>query len=212
MTATLTEGTKTTAGLDLMPGECLRLDGMSWEDYEAMAALFDTFASRPRLTFCDHTIEIMPPPSFDHELPKKNLGFLVENYCLERDIEIVGAGELRKKIAGLRGAEPDECFFLDGPAGDDRTPNLVIEVKVTSGGFDRLRVWHPFRVPEIWIFEDGKLHPFEWTEEAYLPIAESRVLPGISIADLEELCLVTPMNKAVREFRRRMHDRENPQT
>ena len=111
---------------------------------------------------------------------------------------------MRKAIEEVRGAEPDECYFFDREGGDQETPDLVIEVKITSGGLEKLEVWHPFAIPEVWIFENERLSIFTYRKEAYQEVAESQILKGLPISDLEELCQVKPISKARREFRVRL--------
>jgi len=85
---------------------------------------------------------------------------------------------------------------------------LVVEVKVTRGGLDTLAFWHPYQVPEVWIHETRRLRLFAWREAGYEEISDSGLLPGIPIRDLEELALLSPTTRAVRELRRRLAERK----
>lgn len=183
---------------------CLVLSNASWELYEELDRRADDMPVRPRLTFCDNELEIMSPLSYKHDHNKTALGHLIEDYCVDREIEFDGAGSTTQKIKSLRGREPDESYFIGRAGSQDDYPDLVIEIKVTSGGIERLKVWHPFEVREVWIVENRKIRLFEHRAAGYEEISESKLIPGIPIADLEELALVSPTSKAIGEFRKRI--------
>ncbi len=186
------------------PGQRLLLEGYEWEDYEALVGFFDDRNSSARVTFMDNQIEIMSPPSYEHEHSKSVVGRLVETFCDENEIDYDIAGATRKVIEKVRGAEPDECYFFDRTGSDQETPDLVIEVKITSGGLEKLEVWHPFAIPEVWIFENEHLRIFSYSEKEYQEVDQSIVLRGFPVPDLEELCQIKPISKARREFRNRL--------
>lgn len=187
---------------------CVGVAGASWELYEELLDISEGMNPRPRLAFWDQHLEIMSPPSFDHEHSKCSLGRLIQTFAEERGIELDAAGSTTQKIVRCRGKEPDESFFVNREGGPGEVPDLVVEVKVTRGGVDTLAFWHPFGVPEVWIFEGGRLRLFQLQPEAYQEAGESSMLPGIPVRDLEELVGVSPTTKAVREFRKRLQTGE----
>jgi Uma2 family endonuclease len=177
----------------------------SWELYCQLYELFERQEPRPRVALCGAFIEIMPPPSFEHESSKSSIGCFVEQFCLERNIDFHIAGATEHRDEGLlRGKEPDESYFIGREAGPDAIPDLMIEIKVTSGGLDRLQIWHPFDVTEVWVYEKGTIRGFAHEPENYVEVAESRVLPGIPLRLIGELVPVRPTSQAIREFRRRL--------
>ena len=183
------------------------ISNASWELYETLEQELESFEPRPRLVFCNSDLEIMAPPSFDHEHFKTSIGSLVEAYAVDREIDLDGVGSTTQKIPELRGKEADESYFVNRQGSKDEFPDLVVEVRVTSGGIDKLKHWHAYKIPEVWVFEKGKLHVFEFQPDEYREIQESKLLPGLPIQDLEELALISPTTKAVREFRKRFGGR-----
>ncbi|NEP05286.1 MAG: hypothetical protein F6K25_26890 [Okeania sp. SIO2G4] len=71
-------------------------------------------------------------PSSRHEISKKMLGMLVENYCLETGIRFYPLGSTTLKSQDkLKGIEPDQCCCI---GSQKNIPDLAIEVVITSGG------------------------------------------------------------------------------
>ena len=67
----------------------VRLHGVGWADYERIVALRGD-RSAPRINYFEGELEIMSP-SRSHESIKSRIGCLVEVWCLERGIDLVGA-------------------------------------------------------------------------------------------------------------------------
>ena len=171
----------------------------SWADYQRHLKLRGE-AARPRLTFSDGVLEIMAP-SPDHETISRTIHDLVATYCQEREIDYtaVGSWTLSSKKLG-KGLEPDECYIF-GPRGSAKVPDLAIEVVWTSGGLDKLDIYRPLGVREVWVWQRGKIVPHVLGRSGYKPAARSTALPGIDLAELAA-CIDEPSNgAAVKRFR-----------
>ncbi|MEM7697298.1 MAG: Uma2 family endonuclease [Verrucomicrobiota bacterium] len=192
-------------GFCLDPGEVLLLQG-SWEVFLTIEALCDSISPRHRVSFLNGTIEIMARPSGEHERSKTNIVRLVEQYFLSEDITFDANGEIRLKVLEQAGSEPDECYYINRIGNDDGTefPDIVLEVKVTSGGLDRLDVWAAFSIPEVWIHEKERLRIFLLEGSTYREAPSSRLVPHLPIADVEELCQIRPTSSAIRELLKRI--------
>jgi Uma2 family endonuclease len=129
------------------------------------------------------------------------LGRLVEEWCLERGVDITPYGSwTHESKESNRGAEPDECYVL----GDNSEParcDLAIEVIWTHGGVDKLDIYRKLGVREVWIWRSARISLHQLRGDHYEPLVASAVLPGIDLQLLLEFLDVRPMTRAVREYR-----------
>ena len=143
----------------LPAGAVLRIDDVSWEEYESLLGdLGDDYAVR--IFYDQGRMEIMTPAS-THEKPKSVLHTLVTALRDELDIDIESLGSTTFKAQmKARGAEPDDCFYIQNAAlvigkadvdiEHDPPPDLVIEIDRTSASLDKFSIYASLGVPEIW--------------------------------------------------------------
>jgi Uma2 family endonuclease len=177
--------------------------GVPWAEYERLLAVRGDCAV-PRLTYLDGELELMSP-SIHHEVWKKSLARLVEDYARLRDIELEGYGSWTlKNRRRKRGAEADECYALGPLTTTPKRPDFAIEVVWTGGGIDKLEVWHGIGVPEVWIFRAGRLAFFERQNQGYREVPRSRYLPDLDPRLVEECMAAPSQNAALRLLRKRL--------
>jgi Uma2 family endonuclease len=175
------------------------LHGVSWEQYEAMIA---AVGSRPRLrmTYLEGLLEIMTI-SAEHEMLKKMIARLIEIYALEKDIDLFSCGSATyRSAATARGLEPDESYCV---GTRKEFPDFAIEVVLTSGGLDKLRVYQGLGIPEVWFWQDGKLvvHRLQADGDAYAPVSRSVLLPDLDLELLATHIRPEDEPQAVKAFR-----------
>ena len=160
------------------PSGLVRIPG-TWAAFvELLEAKGD--APWPKLSYCDGEIEIEMAPGRRHETAKKRIAQLLEVYCEVAGVRLRAWGSTTLKRDEAAGAEPDESYAL---AGQEERPDLVIEVIVSSGGLEKLRVHAALGVPEVWFWSerDGlTVHVLEGDE--YEETASSRLLPELDLA------------------------------
>lgn len=185
----------------------VHLHDVRWGDYLRVLRMRGDH-SAPRITYLEGELEIMSP-SRNHESIKSFIGRLVEVYCLESDIEFstYGSWTLKKKPE-KRGAEPDECYVFGEIRAVPKKPHLAIEIEWTSGRIDKLDVYRKLGVREVWYWRDGRLQPYLLRGERYRPIAESKVLPGIDLAELVSFLDRPTTSQAIRAYRRALARRK----
>ena len=123
------------------------LRDVSWEQYEALLALFGDDPPGIRMAYLEGALEIMSP-SRKHETIKTVVGRLIEFYALERGISLTGLGSTTfRHAAKEQGIEPDECYCV----GEDKEfPDIAFEVVLTSGGgVNRLAIYAGLGVAEV---------------------------------------------------------------
>jgi Uma2 family endonuclease len=172
----------------------------TWDDWETLLAIRGEKSS-PRMAFLDGTVEIMSP-SRDHELIKSCIGRLVETYYEVRGIAFSPVGAwLQKEKEKEAGAEPDECYLFEPGSMAKPRPDLVIEVIWTSGGIDKLEIYRRYAIPEVWFWDDYAIEVYVLAGDKYELQPESKLLPDLDLALLQQFLFVTPVSEAMRQYR-----------
>lgn len=152
--------------LSSIPTGHATIDDVSWHFYENFLKEFEERSIRH--TYDDGVLEIMSPPGFAHERPKKMLSWLIQELAVELRIPIACLGSMTlKSQRKLKGIEPDECFYVaheaemrskdDYDAEFDPPPDLAIEIDWTNSSIPRLPVYARLGVPEIWRYAKREL-------------------------------------------------------
>jgi Uma2 family endonuclease len=175
------------------------LYGVPWETYVSLRDTLDG-SSGLRLTYLEGTLELMSP-SRSHEDYKKIIARLLEAYAEEKDLDLRGYGGMTfRRKAKKRGLEPDECYAL-GRLG--KRPDIAIEVVVSSALVDKLAVYQGLGIPEVWVWEDGKLEVHRLTRKGYEVQARSEVLPELDLDHLAGfVALDANQTQQVKAYRR----------
>ena len=174
------------------------LNGVAWKDYVLVRDVLD--GPGVRMTYLRGVLELMSP-SREHELWKTNIARLVELYAHLKRIELHGYGSTTfKKEAKERGAEPDECYLIGKKLAD--MPEIVLEVIHTSPLIDKLDVYAPMGISEVWVFRDGAftIHVLDRTQGRYDVRSSSPLLPGLDFASVARFALREDTPQALREF------------
>lgn len=181
--------------------DSLVLQGYSWEQYLSIEELFSQ--SGVRVRFLQPYLEITAPVSLEHEYRKSHLGRLVETWCFEKQIKFIICGNATLTNPGNSGGEPDESYFFHEKK---TTPDLVIEVALTSGGLSKRAFYASLNVPELWIWRNDALevHQLNEAKDGYDQIDESVQLQGINLSDVEECAVMEFASEAVIEFKKRL--------
>jgi Uma2 family endonuclease len=177
----------------------------TWADYERLLEIRGD-QSAPRICFLEGAIEIMSP-SRSHEFIKSIIGSLVETWCLENQIEFsrFGSWTLARRRK-RRAVEPDECFVF-GEIEEPVRPDLAIDVIWTNTGLDKLDIYARLGVPEVWVWQRGRLAVHTLRAERYAEVARSKVLPGIDPAQLASFVDRPTTSQAIRAYRARLRAR-----
>lgn len=177
----------------------ISLGGVTWQQYES---LIEVFGDRPRLrlSYLEETLEIMTN-SPEHEMIKTLIGRLIETYALETDIDLYSCGSATyRREATARGLEPDESYCI---GTRKETPDFAIEVVITSGGIDKLKIYKGLNVREVWFWQDGQftLHRLIDSTAGYEPISRSQLLPELDLNLLAQYINPTEEPQMVRAYR-----------
>jgi Uma2 family endonuclease len=181
---------------------------VDWRGFEQFLKLRGD-ASGTRITYLGGRLEIMSP-SDSHESIKTRIARLLEIWALDAEVELDGYGSWTVKSRELNvGAEADECYLV-GSREAGKKPDLAIEVNWSTGGLDKLEVWRLLGVPEVWVWEDGRLRVFRLNVAgAYSPSKRSKLLPALDlellarfVGERNQLAAIKRFRAAVRAKRR----------
>jgi Uma2 family endonuclease len=196
----------------LPAGAVLRIDDVSWGEYENLLA--DLGESSVRIFYDQGRMEVMAPASA-HEKPKSVIHTLVTAIRDELDIDVESLGSTTLK-AHLKasGAEPDDCFYIQNAAlvigkedldlNHDPAPDIVIEVEHTSASLDKFKIYAGLGVPEIWRLKGHQVQIYLLTGGGYDESPASRAFPFVSAQTLSEFLvqgLAEGERKVARDFR-----------
>lgn len=173
-----------------------------------------------RLTYDRGTLEIRMPLA-PHETSKKLLGQLIEAATEELDLEVRSLGSLTCDREDLeRGLEPDQCYYIQNESlvrdvsqielSKMPSPDLSVEIDITSSSLNRFSIYADLGMPEIWRFDGKKLTFYQLQNGTYETIEHSIALPILTSADLQQflnLQLTLGENKLVKQFRQWIRSR-----
>lgn len=174
------------------------LEGVSWQQYEALlSTLGDDFPAL-RLSYLDGTLEIMTTSPLHEEL-KKIIGMLLEAYLQETRTRFHGIGSATfRRQSRQRGLEPDECYCI----GERKEiPDIAVEIVLTSGIVDKLDIYQGLGIKEIWVWESGRFTLYQLQTNGYETISRSELLPKCDIDQLAQYVKPKEQFDAVMDYR-----------
>jgi Uma2 family endonuclease len=198
--------------------EHVYLPGVSYSTYEALVTEIED-RRRLRITYHHGEMEIMSPTP-DHERAKTLIGRMIETLTEELGIPILSCGSTTFKDQLLDcGLEPDECYWIQNEVavrgqrikiGESPSPDLALEVDITTSVIDRFPVYAALGFPEIWQYEDGEIiiHLLQ-SGGKYAVSANSVALPMVSVSKLVDhldQCHKTDETTWIRSFRKWVAD------
>lgn len=185
---TITTPIKTIA---LSPGSHLLIPNVTWEQYEALLEELGEERRVPRINYCNGTLELMSPlPA--HERPHRIISDVVKLLLDIQGREWEDFGSITFKQLKKAGLEPDTCFYIQNAErvrdrlrmdmAQDPPPDLAIETDVTSK--TTLEAYAALQVPEVWIYDNGKLKIHVLQHGEYHASASSPTFPDLPIVDM----------------------------
>lgn len=173
----------------------LTLYDISWEQFKGIEAQLES-KREVRLTYLAGVMEIMSPIGDRHERLKKTLSYLLEAYMRQKGIRFYGCGGYTLEAPGYASGTPDESYCI---GTDKATPDIAIEIIVTSGTINRRDLYKPKQVPEVWFWQADQILIFRLREENYQEVSRSEFFP-LDIALLLRYIRHPDQYDAVNEF------------
>ena len=174
----------------------------SWEEFKLIQEVVHT-SSRLKITYVDGFIEFMTLGE-RHEKIKTILGFLIEFYLVQKQIEFTPAGSATRE-SEIKGAsfEPDESYYI---GQQKEHPDLAIEINITSGSIGKLERYKRFQIREVWFWENEEIAIYHLREANnpeiihYEKINQSEILPELDFALLTRCLLMSSSLEAMTAF------------
>lgn len=170
--------------------------GISWRQFKVIQGSFEGVAG-VRLSYCEGVLEIVGTGK-PHEAIKCLMAGLLITFFEVKGIEFFPSGSFTQLIEGVVEYQADlsYCFGTDKP-----TPDLCIEIVITSGSPIKLQKYKLMKVPEVWFWEDGTFAVYHLRKQEYERIANSELLPELDLSLLNRCLLMSSPLEAIREFR-----------
>ncbi len=196
-----------TKPLDPLSEARIILPHVSWPQYETLIAMFGD-RPRLRLTYLEGNLEIITI-SPEHEMLKKMITRLIEAYALERDIDLFSCGSATfRREATASGLEPDESYCI---GTRKEYPDLAIEVVISSGSIDKLKVYQGLGVKEVWFWQDNRFSLYRLNDSSseYDSIEQSTFFPELDFTLLATHIQPESEPQAVKAFLQALRQRES---
>jgi Uma2 family endonuclease len=173
------------------------LPDVSWEQFKGIEAQLKDNRN-VRLSYLSGILEIMSPIGDKHEYVKTTLGYLLEAYMRVKGIRFYGRGGFTLEEPGYASGTPDESYCI---GSNKETPDIVIEVIVTSGTINRKELYKPKKVPEVWFWKSNEIKIFRLTQQdEYEEVDRSGFFPELDKAVLLHYIAMPDQYDAVQEF------------
>jgi Uma2 family endonuclease len=180
---------KPVSQLKLAPGSKVAIPNVSWEEFETILLELGEKRSA-RLAYSNNTLEIMVPLP-EHEIPKDLISDIVKMLLKLTARKYQPFASTTFKQKGKAGVEPDACFYIQNYQcmigrrrlqPDDPPPDLAIETDVTSK--TTLDAYEIIGVPELWIYDSGKLTIYVLQKGKYVESSTSPIFREIEIIQI----------------------------
>ncbi|MDF5715304.1 MAG: Uma2 family endonuclease [Rhizonema sp. NSF051] len=175
--------------IKLAPGSSITIPNVSWQEFESI--LLELGEKRAaRVAYSNRTLEIMSPLP-EHEIPKDLISDIVKTLLKQAKKRYQPFASTTFKREGAAGVEPDACFYIQNYQimigrrrlnSDDPPPDLAIETDVTSK--TTLDAYEVIGVPELWVYDNGKLSIYLLTDGKYIKSDISPNFPEIQIVEI----------------------------
>ncbi|MGI8934622.1 MAG: Uma2 family endonuclease [Phormidesmis sp.] len=168
----------TSTRVEIARGDVLTIQqGRTWEQFKHLQKGFEN-SRGIRLFYFDGTVEILMPGKA-HELFQSIIGFLIETFLFQRELEFEPTGSMTQEKAEIASVEADESYEIQGF-------RLSIEVNFTSGDVTKLSRYQALAVHEVWFWEGGVLEVYHLKNSGYEKVHRS-LIPALSSLDLRVL-------------------------
>jgi len=181
--------TKPISQMRLAHGSLVTIPSVSWEEFESILQELATKRSA-RVAYSQGTLQIMVPLP-EHEISRDLISDIVKILLKANKIRYQPFGSTTFKRENTAGVEPDACFYIQNYqrmigrrrlTPDDPPPDLAIETDVTSK--TTLDAYQAIAIPELWIYDSGKLTIYLLKARQYVSSDTSPTFPNIPLTQM----------------------------
>jgi Uma2 family endonuclease len=180
---------KPIAEIEIEPGSKISIPNINWQEFESILEELGEKRSA-RISYHQNTLEIMVPLP-EHEIERDLISDLVKVLLKATSKRYQPFGSTTFKKENIAGVEPDACFYIENYQKtigrrrlepDDPPPDLAIEIDLTSK--TKIDAYLAIAVPEVWIYDNGKLNIYLLRQGQYVESNTSPIFPNISIIEI----------------------------
>lgn len=175
--------------IQLAPGSVATIPHVSWQEFESILQEMGEKRAA-RMVYSQGTLEIVVPLP-EHEKPKDLISDIVKLLLKQTGRRYEPFGSTTFKRENLAGVEPDACFYIQNYRQmiprrrlepNDPPPDLAIETDVTSK--TTLDAYEAIAVPELWIYDSGKLTIYVLRDKHYVRSQTSPTFPNLPLTQI----------------------------
>lgn len=174
--------------MQLAPGSLFAIPNVTWGEFEAILEELGERRSS-RIAYSNGTLEIIVPLP-EHEKPTDLISDIIKLLLksTKRRYEPYRSTTFKGNNAGV---EPDACFYIQNYErmigyqrlkADDPPPDLAIETDVTSK--TTLDAYQALGVPEVWIYDRGRLTIYLLRDSGYVESPRSPNFPEFQLEQM----------------------------
>ncbi|RUT04827.1 hypothetical protein DSM106972_043960 [Dulcicalothrix desertica PCC 7102] len=187
--ATTISVVKPISQMHFAPGSVVTISNVTWQEFETILQELGQKRTS-RVAYYQGTLEIMVPLP-EHEIPRDFISDIVKTLLRAKGVRYQPFGSTTFKNHGAAGVEPDACFYIQNYQTmigrrrlepGDPPPDLAIESDVTSK--TTIEAYESVGVPEVWIYNSGKLTIYLLQAKKYTKSETSPTFPQIPITEL----------------------------
>jgi Uma2 family endonuclease len=179
----------------LSDGACVTFPNVSWGEYEE---LLDQFIEPAGLRMGYYKGELTAMSlSAEHENNARFIDQLITALKLRLRINIRSFGSwTMKKSKNQAGKEPDACFYVNTAAAignrinldfaTDPPPDIAVEVDIHHKTKNQLELYAALGIPELWVFDSGRLTIHLLEDDHYVEAETSKALPMLTASVLTD--------------------------
>ena len=170
------------------------LHNITWQTYQALLADMGNHRSS-RLAYDRGVLEISMPSDL-HEFIKHLLERIIIALTKELNLKVRGVGSVTLDREDLsQGVEPDSGFYIQNASRirgreldlvNNPSPDLVVEVDITSSSTRRLNIYKQLQVPEVWRCTAQAIEIKHLQNGEYVSREYSFAFPMVSVATIQQ--------------------------
>lgn len=170
--------------------------GLTWEKFKALQQAFED-SPGVRVAYYKGEVELLTV-SPEHGIIAGNLGFLLEQWMLDREIDFVATEDMTVEREGIVSAQGDKSYCF---GGKKLIPDLSIEVVLKGEGLSKLKRYAELKVSEVWFWRNEQISVYQFDGQRYQSVATSQWVPGLNFSHLAQCAAIESRMQAAKQFR-----------
>lgn len=170
--------------------------GMTWDEFKVVQSLFE--APGVRVSYFQGEVELLTLSDL-HGIIAGNLGFLLELYMTELDLDFFGTEDYTIEAVGLASAQADKSYCF----GERRSvPDLAVEIVIKGERETKLKRYAALGVLEVWFWINQRINAYRLDGEEYVPIQRSGWVPDLDLQHLAQCAAIERRRDAIKAWRK----------